>query len=258
MDKRTLPAHFPQFPPLLHKTETSLSLGSMVRWQFDAYSAFCKTNWFIWKKVLRTQARKSFFRCETETACFRAGRLKYIHKLKLAAFLDSKNYRLVVDTVLWYITILPNFTFQGMWMNYLLPWRLPTAFLSPANIPSSPPILATLSFGGGPSAMDLACSCSNLHADLKLGTEHLCHTFKASILVPLSQESGFMPWSLWNAACPRECTCSAVGGSLVRLLHKGNIIPDRCCPPVNARDLQRWRNHSFLRQSSPVLPYLHF
>ena len=78
-------------------------------------------------------------------------------------------------------------------MNYLLPWRLPIAFLSPGNIPSSPSVLATLSFGGGPSAMHLVCSRSKLHADLKLGMEHLRHIFRASTLVPSSQESGFMP-----------------------------------------------------------------
>lgn len=54
-------------------------------------------------------------------------------------------------------------------MNYLLPQRLPTAFLSLANMPSSPPVLATLSFRGDPSAMYLAPSCSNLHAEVRDG-----------------------------------------------------------------------------------------
>lgn len=131
-------------------------------------------------------------------------------------------------------------------MNYLLPRRLLIAFLSPANIPSSPLVLATLFFGRGPSAIYLARSCSNLHADLKLGLEHLLHIFKASIPVPLSQESGFMPWSPWNAACPRACTRSTGGRSLVHLLHKGNIIPERCLPTR-----QWWRPSAMAKPQLP-------
>lgn len=121
-------------------------------------------------------------------------------------------------------------------MNYLLPQRLPITFFSPANIPSPPSILATLSFRGSPSAMYLTHGRRNLYAHLKLEMEHLCHIFKAGILAPLSQESGFMPWSLWNAACHRACTHSTRWWSLVHLVHKGNIIPDRCLPTC-----QWWR-----------------
>lgn len=84
-----------------------------------------------------------------------------------------------------------------------------------------------LSSGGGPSMEHAAAAHS------KVRMESFYHISKTGTLVPLNPDCGFMQWPLWNAAFPRTCTCSAGEGSLVHLLHKGNIIPGRCLPPCH-------------------------
>lgn len=163
--------------------------------------------------------------------------------------LSWKSYRLV-DTFLWYITILPNLTFQVMQM---LPQRLPTAFLSLANMPSSPPVLATLSFRGDPSAMYVAPSCSNLRANLKLGMGNLHHNFKVSVLTP---------WVRSLASCPDPSEMLPVPGHVpssqqevlwsIFCIRPTSFLR-HVCPPIKGGDLEQWRNHSFLRQSSQML-----
>lgn len=167
-------------------------------------------------------------------------------------------YTLVVDTALWNITIFPNFTCWERWTSYLLPWRLPTALLCPANSPSSPPAVTFWRWSiCRASSTQLQQATSAAH--LKAGMERFRHISETSILVPLNPDSGFMHCCLWNAAFPRTCTCSAGGGSLVHLLPKGNIIPGRCLPPC-----QWWGTSPSgmekpqLSWSSPLFPDINF